>query len=310
MQKFAEWLTVRPARGFLAAAAASALTLIALPVAAWLPAAVMVLMLLAAGPRQAALAGLGAALPIAWGFSPVLGTVGALVLVAVILAPAYLAGTVLNRSHSLNLAFQVVALSAAGLVLLAHLALGHPATVLQPVLEAMRPMLEETAAALAAMGVPSTAEQVGAAAARMAWASGTSLLLLHTLLALFAALWAFGTVREPGLFGRQFRGLRLGSLVAWIAVAALLVKLGAQLATGRAWQPAEDVLFVLACAFLLQALAVAHALRGAQVLGTAPLVLCYVAAVLLPMALVGIGLADTWMRFRERFIGARPRAGA
>lgn len=310
MQKFAEWLTARPARGFLTATASSALSLLALPVAAWLPAAVPVLVLLAAGPRPAALAAVGAALPVAWAFSPVLGAVGALSLAAVVLGPAYLAGVLLNRSRSLNLVFQVAALSAAALVLVLHVTIGHPSTVLLPLPEAMRPMLEEAAAALVAMGVPSTPEQVGVAAARVAWATSTSLLLLHTMLALFLALWAFGTVREPGLFGRQFRALRLGNFVAWIALAALAVNLAAKLATGRPWQPAEDVLFVLASAFLLQALAVAHALRNAQVLGTAPLVLCYVAAVLLPMALVGVGLADTWMRFRERFGGARPRAGA
>lgn len=309
MQKFVEWLTARPVRGFLAASSLSLLTLIALPVAAWLPAAVTVLVLLTGGPRAAALAALGAALPIAWGFSPILGTTGALVLAAAVLGPAYLAGSFLRSSRSLNLVFQVVALSAACLVLLAHVLLGNPGTVLMPALEAMRPMLEEAARALAAMGVQSTPEQIGAATARVAWATGAWMLMLHTMLALFLALWAFGAAREPGLFGRQFRALRLGSVVAWIAVAALAANLGAQLATGRSWQPAEDVLFVLACAFLLQALAVAHALRGAQVLGPGPLVLCYVAAALLPMALVGLGFADTWMRFRERFDKARPQPG-
>lgn len=310
MQKFAEWLTARPARGFLAAAGSSVLALVALPVAAWLPAAVVVLMLLAAGPRAAALAGLGAALPIAWGFSPVLGAAGAMILAAVVVGPAYLAGSLLNGSRSLNLAFQVVVLSAAGLVLLAHGVLGDPARLLTPVLEVVRPMLEETARALAAMGVQRTPEEIGAATLRTAWATSAWMLLLHTMLGLFVGLWAFGSAREPGLFGRQFRALRLGTLVAWIAVAALVVDLGAQLASGQAWQPAEDVLFVLACAFLLQALAVAHALRDAQVLGTGPLVLCYVSVVLLPMALVGLGFADTWVRFRERFGGVKPQPGA
>jgi hypothetical protein len=37
-----------------------------------------------------------------------------------------------------------------------------------------------------------------------------------------------------------------------------------------------------------------------------PVVLAYVAVLLVPMALVGIGFADTWVRFRERFA---PRQG-
>lgn len=310
MKKFAEWLTARPLRGVLAAATGAMLALIALPVAAWLPATVVVLMLLGVGQRAALLAGLGAALPIVWALSPVLGAAGAAIVAVAVLAPAYLAGTLLTASRSLNLAFQVVALAAAGLVVLAHGVLGDPASVLRPLLEAMQPVIEEAARALTAMGVASTAEEIGAATARVAWATAAWMLMLQTMLALFAALWMFGTAREPGLFGTQFRGLRLGGLVAWIAVAALAVNVVAQLAVGEAWQPAEDLLFVLAAAFLLQALAVVHGLRNAQVLGTGPLVLCYVAIVLLPMAMVGLGFADTWVRFRERYGRVEPRPGA
>jgi sulfite exporter TauE/SafE len=111
-------------------------------------------------------------------------------------------------------------------------------------------------------------------------------------------------MREPGLFGREFRALRLGRLVAWAMVAALAASVVVQLVSGKPWQPAQDVLFVLAGAFLIQALAVVHALREAQVLGALPVVLAYLAVALLPMALVGVGIADTWVGFRERF--ARP----
>lgn len=310
MKNLAEWLTTEPWRGPLAAAALSLLALLTLPVTAWLPAAVVVLARLSGGPRPAMLAGIGAALPITWGFAPALGAIGAAALAAAVLVPPYVAGVLLERSRSLNLVFQVAALSAAALVFLAHLLLGQPASVLAPALEAVRPALEDLSRALTAVGVPSTAEEIGAATAQAAWAATAWLLLLHTMLAQFAALWLFGAIREPGLLGRQFRGLRLGSFVAWLAMAALVVNLGVQLTTGQPWQPAGDVLFVLACAFLFQALAVVHALRDAQVLGIGPVVLCYMAVVLLPMALVGIGFADTWVRFRERFGVAGPTSGA
>ncbi|MDH4259794.1 MAG: hypothetical protein OEW16_05750, partial [Gammaproteobacteria bacterium] len=87
------------------------------------------------------------------------------------------------------------------------------------------------------------------------------------------------------------------------------VSVGAQLAFGHSWQPADDLVFVLAAAFLLQALAVVHGLRELQVIGVLPLILAYVAVLLLPMALVGIGFADTWVRFRER-VGRRPGGAA
>jgi hypothetical protein len=308
MKKFAEWLTARPSRAFLVGASVSVLTLVALPLTAWLPAGVMVLALLAAGRVTASAAGLGAALPIAWGFSQVFGLGGGLVLAGTVLVPAYLAGNLLERSRSLSFVFQAVTLVACALVLLVHMLLGDPTGVLMPLVDYVRPALEETARTLSEMGVERTPEEIGAATARVAWATAAWMVLLHTMLAMFLGLWAFGSVREPGLFGGQFRAMKLGRFVAWLAVAMLGVSLLSQWLTGTAWQPAEDVLFVLACAFLLQALAVVHALRDAQVIGPALVVLTYVAVVLLPMAVVGLGFADSWVRLRERLPRRPPPA--
>lgn len=305
MTNAAEWLTVRPIRGFMAALALGVIALFALPLLAWAPAGLVVLGLLATGPAAAGMAALGAALPIAWGFSPVIGlTGGALVAVAVV-APAYLAGSVLVSSRSLSAAFQAVTLSACVLVVAVRLVFGDPTGALMPLLDYVRPALEETARALSQMGVQRTPTEIGEATARVAWASGAWLLLLHSMLSLFAGLWLFSKAKEPGLFGRQFRELRLGSLVAWAAAGALVAGFVAQMTTGRAWQAADDLLFVLAGAFLLQALAVVHALRERKVIGTGVVVVAYVVVVLVPMLLVGVGFADTWVRFRDRF-GARP----
>jgi hypothetical protein len=305
MKKVAEWLTARPARGLFAAALLSVLSLFALPILGWLPASLVVLMLLASGSAAAVMAAVGAALPIAWGFSPVLGAAGGLAIAIAVLVPAYVAGSLLNSSRSLSFTFQAATLAACALVLLVRLLLGDPTGVLMPLLDYVRPALEETARALAGMGVQRTPEEIGEATARVAWATGAWMLLLHTMVSLFVGLWAFGASREPGLFGREFRALRLGNLVAWVAAASLGVSFATQLAGGRSWQPADDLLFVLACAFLLQALAVAHGLRKVQAIGTVPLVLAYVATMFVPMAMVGLGFADTWVRFRDRY-GAGP----
>lgn len=307
MKKLAEWLIARPTRSLFAGTVLAVLSLLALPVLAWLPAGLVVLGLLAIGPVAAALAALGAMLPIAWAFSPVIGLGGGLMVAAMVLVPAYMAGSVLVTSRSLSFAFQAVALGACALVLLVRLILGDPTGVLMPLLDLFRPALEETARALAGMGVERTPEEIGEATARVAWATGAWMLMLHTMTSLFAGLWTFGTLREPGLFGRQFRELRLGSLVALVATGALLVSLATQWASGQAWAPAEDVLFVLAGAFLLQALAVVHGLRAAQAIGPALVALAYVGLLLVPMALVGLGFADTWVRFRDR-VRARPGA--
>jgi hypothetical protein len=301
MKAFAEWVTARPARGFLAGAGVGLLSVLALPVAAWLPAGLMVLVLLAAGPRAAAFAALGAALTMTWAFQPVIGFAAALVLAAVVLVPPFLAGSLLESSRSLSFVFQAATIVACGLVLLAYLVLGDPIGVLMPYMDYVRPALERTAQALAEMGVPRTPEEIGQATARVAWATTAWVLLLQSMLALFAGLGAFGSLREPGLFGREFRSLQLGRFVGGAAVVALVASLAAQLLTGRSWAPADDILYVLACSFVLQALAVVHGLKQAGVIGGVPVALTYLAIVLLPMAVVGIGFADTWFRFRERF---------
>jgi hypothetical protein len=142
--------------------------------------------------------------------------------------------------------------------------------------------------------------------ARAAWATLGWMVLLHAFVAQCAGLWGYGRLREPGLFGREFRQLRLGRFIAWTLVVAFLASLVAHRLAAPGWQAVDDVLFVLAAAFLVQALAVVHGLRELQVIGVVPVALAYVAVFLVPMALVGIGFADTWVRFRERFA---PRQG-
>lgn len=305
MNKLLAWLTARPVNGLLAAMVASAAAMVALPLLAWLPAGIVVLALLASGKHAVLLALAGAALPIAWGFSTATGVAGGLLVATAVLLPVYAGGMLLMRSRSLSFAFQAVALAACGLVILVRMLLGDPTGVLMPLLDVLRPALEETARALAELGVERTPEEIGEATARVAWATGAWMLLLHTMASLFAGLWAFARLQEPGLFGRQFRELRLGTLVAWIAVGALLASLVTQWALGRAWALADDVLFVLAGAFLLQALAVVHGLRAQQAVGPVTVAVAYGALLLMPMALVGFGLADSWVGFRERF-GQRP----
>ena len=308
MRRFAEWVTGQPFRGFIAAALASLLALSLLPVAAWVPPAIMVLSLLAAGPRAAAFAALGAMLPLAWAFAPVGGAALAIGIPVVMLLPAYLAGSLLERTRSLPFTFQAVTIAASLLLVAVHLALGSPGNVLRPMIDDARPALEQTARMLADMGVHKSAAEIGEAAVGFAWRTIAWLVMLHTLVAAFAGLWLFGLAREPGLFGREFRQLRLGQVLAWGMVAALLVSIVAGYA-GRALPVAGDLVFLLSAAFMIQALAIVHALKAAQVIGTGVVVVAYLLAVLMPLALAGVGFADTWVRIRERHAGRAPRGG-
>ena len=305
MNALIHWVTGHPARAFLAAGLAALISLFALPMAAWLPAGIVVLGLLTGGPMLALAAALGAATGLAWVFLPAFGMGPALVIAVAVLLPSWLAASALAATRSLSFVFQAATIGAGLLVLAIHGLLGDPQGVLMPLIAQLEPMLQRAAETLSQFGIERSPQEIGAATAHFAWATLAWMLLLHTMLAQFAGLWAFGQAREPGLFGREFRRLKLGHVVAWVAVAAFATSVGAQLAFQQSWQPADDLVFVLAAAFLLQALAVVHGLRELQVIGLLPVVLAYLSVVLLPMALVGIGFADTWVRFRERF-GRKP----
>jgi hypothetical protein len=306
MTALLQWTTANPFRAFLSAGFAALVALIALPMAAWLPAGVVVLCLLAGGPPVAVAAGAGAAIALVWAFAPTFGPGPAFLIAIAALLPSVLAAAALEKSRSLSFVFQALTVASCLLVLAIHGLLGDPVRALAPVIEKLEPMLQRTAGTLSQMGIESSPEQIGQATARVAWATLGWMVLLHAFLAQCAGLWAFSRTREPGLFGREFRRLRLGNFIACLLAAAFLASFVAHRVTGTGWQAVDDVLFVLAAAFLVQALAVVHGLRELQVIGIVPVVLAYVAVLLVPMALVGIGFADTWVRFRERFA---PRQG-
>jgi Predicted membrane protein (DUF2232) len=306
MTALLQWTTANPFRAFLAAGFAALISLIALPMAAWLPAGVVVLSLLAGGPPVAVAAGTGAAIALVWAFAPAFGPGPAFLIAIAALLPSALAAAALERSRSLSFVFQALTVASCLLVLAIHGLLGDPVRALAPVIEKLEPMLQRTAETLSQMGIESSPEQIGQATARVAWATLGWMVLLHAFLAQCAGLWAFSRTREPGLFGREFRRLMLGKFIACLLVAAFLASFVAHRVSGTGWHAVDDVLFVLAAAFLVQALAVVHGLRELQVIGIVPVVLAYVAVLLVPMALVGIGFADTWVRFRERFA---PRQG-
>jgi hypothetical protein len=295
------WMTADPFRAFVAAGIASLVALFALPMVAWLPAGLVVLVMLASGRLAAGAAAAGAAAGLLWVFIPAFGLGPALVVALAVLLPPYLGGSALAATGSLSLVFQALTLGAGLLVLAIHGLLGDPEGALMPLIAELEPMLRRTSDTLSQWGIERSAEEIGAATARVAWATLGWMVLLHALLAQFAGLWAFGRLREPGVFGREFRQLKLGRFIAWTLVACFLLSVVSHGLLGQGWQAADDVVFVLAAAFLVQALAVVHGLRELQVIGLLPMILAYAAVVLVPMALVGIGFADTWFRFRERF---------
>ena len=304
MTALLQWMTANPVRAFLASGLA-ALLAIFVPMATWLPGSVVSIGFLAGGTSVAASATVGAASAFVWALSPVFGTVPAIVVALAVILPSALATIVLEKSRSLSVSFQALTIGSCLLVLGLHGLFGDPVRALAPIVAEMEPMFRQVASTLTRMGFTSTPEEIRDSTASMAWATFGWMILLQSFLAQCVGLWGYSRLREPGLFGREFRALRLGSVIAWLLIAVFFASLVANW-QGANWQAVDDLRFVLAAAFLVQALAVVHGLRELQVIGVVPVVVAYFALIRLPMALVGIGVADTWVRFRERFA---PRQG-
>jgi hypothetical protein len=304
MTALLQWMTANPVRAFLASGLAALVSMF-VPMATWLPGGVVSVGLLAGGASIAAWATAGSAFAFIWALSPVFGTLPAISVAVAVMLPSILATITLEKSRSLSATFQALTIGCCLLVLGIHGLLGDPVRALAPVVAELEPMFRQFADTLTRFGFESTPEEIGTRTASMAWATFGWMVLLQAFLAQCAGLWGYGRLREPGLFGREFRALRLGNVIAWLLVAVFITSLAAS-SQGGGWQAVDDLRFVLAAAFLVQALAVVHGLRELQVIGVLPVVLAYVAVILVPMALVGIGFADTWVRFRERFA---PRQG-
>jgi hypothetical protein len=226
-------------RAFLAAGLAALVAFLALPMAAWLPAGFVVLAFLCGGTALALAAAAGAGIALLWMLAPAFGLGPALAVVIAVLLPAWFGGTALASTRSLNLVYQALTLGAALLVLAIHALLGDPQGVLMPLIAQLEPLLQQVAATLSQWGIESTPAEIGAATARVAWATLGWMVLLHALMAQFAGLWGLGRLREPGLFGREFRQLKLGRFIAWALAGAFVLSLVAhRLVAGcSCWPP-------------------------------------------------------------------------
>ena len=120
--------------------------------------------------------------------------------------------------------------------------------------------------------------------------------LIHLLGSLFLARWWQATLHNPGGFGREFRDIRLGRVVAGVAVGLLLVSftMGGTMLT--------DLLLMLGVLFMLQGIALVHALvhnlKAHQGWLVGQYVLLMVAMPQMVMTLALAGLLDNWFNFR------------
>lgn len=120
--------------------------------------------------------------------------------------------------------------------------------------------------------------------------------LIHLLGSLFLARWWQAMLHNPGGFGREFRDIRLGRVVAGITVGLLIVAftIGGAVLT--------DLLLMIGVLFMLQGIALVHGLvynlkaHKGWLIGQ--YVLLTVAMPQTVMTLALAGLVDNWFNFR------------
>jgi hypothetical protein len=285
VQALAKWLLARPHNAVLALA----VTLI-LPAPQLTSGAVMVLLVLAHGPRFAVIeAGIAAAILVV--MSLLLG--GSLASVIGLTAgtwvPALLLAILLVTMRSLTLALQVSVIVAVAALLLFQIAVPDPAAFWQPYLDVMVAVVRENGLELDTELL--TAEVMTISAVLVFWMLFTAALLL-----------GYGLYRRsPGEtvnYGR-FRDLNFGRV---IALTLALVSLSA-FVIDAAWL--QNVAFIVFVMFMMQGLAIVHWLRSEGMLPNVAVVSVYVLLpflqVLLVMVLALIGYTDAWFGFRRRF---------
>ncbi len=216
----------------------------------------------------------------------------------VLWVPVWLLALLLRLSRSLALVLQVSAVFGAVLVMLAYLWLGEPAAWWAPRLEVILEPLFTARDLDAGDYIPGLA--------RWMTAMTVAALVLGVLISLLWARAWQARLYNPGGFGAEFRELRLGRQ---FAVLGLVVVGVAQLSTlGSAAAGlatvAADIVFSLVVVYLLQGLALAHAVvhstnaKRGWLVGLYGLLLF--AAPQLVMLLALLGWLDAWIDVRAR----------
>lgn len=299
MQKLAAFAMAARWRAVLTATLSAAAALVLPPLTSplsYLGGAVVGLVSLRLGAREGAgvliagvvvLAALGAAL----------GGLAAPLAVATLILwlPVWLAALLLRISCSLGLTLRVLGAVGVILVMLAHLWLGDTQAWWLPRLEeVLKPAFE-------GQGIDA-GDYVAELARWMTGLLGAALVMSVALSLLLARAWQAG-LYNPGGFAAEFRELALGRAAAVAGLA--LIALAALSPAGAVKAFAADAVPTLLVLYVVQGLAVAHALAARYQAKRGWLIALYVLLLLAApqvMPLVALlGWSDAWIDVRRRF---------
>lgn len=264
----------------------------ALPLLFWVSGGVLALITLRRGVIEALIVLAGASAVLLPIYAVLLGTPAAILQpLALIWLPVIALAQVLRQTVSLPLTLQTGTLLAVLGVAAFYGLHGDPAAFWKDTLQSLAQMLSG--------GQPGPEWQQAAAqlAPRLTGLWVSNMLAIATVCLLLGRWWQ-ALLYNPGGFRSEFHGLRFAS---WFAGLALVAVAGGLL-TGPGL--VADLGLVLGAVFLLQALAVAHALVARRGWHVGWLVGFYLILPLMLRPVAMLGLADTFVDFRARFAPA------
>ena len=129
-------------------------------------------------------------------------------------------------------------------------------------------------------------------------------LMFGTLISLFLGRWWQAVYFNPGGFAKEFQSLALGKAMALVSLAIIVLALALNSYMLYA------LMIIVMLLYLVQGMAILHALFRLRKIHIAWLVLVYGLLMFVPqimMLMVFVGLADSWLNLRQRLAG--PQAG-
>lgn len=221
-----------------------------------------------------------------------------LILLAILWLPLWVVAWVLREFRSLALASIVTAALGVAGILLVYLWLGDTAAWWQ---EQLLVIFEPAIEAGGGLANREAVESILAGIARIMTGIAAAGIVLNTLMCLYLGRGWQAMLYNPGGFRSEFYELRLGR---WIALASLLVIVVSMLPLGVVSHLADEILIVVFVLFVIQGLAMLHAIVAKRKMHPGWLFGLYVLAFLVLPQLMGLialmGLMDNWLDLRRR----------
>ena len=264
------------------------------PPAAWISAAVIVLMTLVHGSKSGlittALSTLGAAI-----FSYMIFATPQVAVIFVLLAwlPAWLIATILRQTVSLAYSLQLLAAISLLAIVLIYSLFPNFGELWREPLDIMVQQLAEQSEDFSLAELKQTEDWV------IKFLPGlfASSIMFGTMLSLFLGRWWQAVFYNPGGFAKEFQSLNLGKISALVAITIMLI---AMLANNVFAIALVAVVFVL---YGMQVLSILHAAIKIRQLNAAWLLVIYLIMLLIPkllLLLILASFADPWLNIRQR----------